>query len=153
MKSAIALTFASIAMLGLSAAASAEDTRPYDNGPVWDVSAIKTKPGHFDDYMKFVATSWRAEQEAAKAKGWVLDYKVFSVTDPRDNEPDVILAIEYKNMAVFDVSQDENDALMKKVFGSLPASNLSACAPSAGSLWVPASEDDRLVASGNSAGR
>ena len=106
--------------------AFADDARPYDNGPVWDFSMIQTKGGHFDDYMKFVATSWRAEQEAAKAKGWVLDYKVFSVTDPRDNEPDVILAIEYKNMAVFDVSQDENDALMKKVFGSLPASNKAA---------------------------
>ena len=106
--------------------AFADDARPYDNGPVWDFSMIQTKGGHFDDYMKFVATSWRAEQEAAKAKGWVLDYKVFSVTDPRDNEPDVILAIEYKNMAVFDVSQDENDAMMKKVFGSLPASNKAA---------------------------
>ena len=104
-------------------AAFAEDARPYDNGPVWDFSMIQTKGGHFDDYMKFVSTNWKTEQEAAKAKGWVLDYKVFSVTDPRENEPDIILAIEYKNMAVFDVSLDENEALMKKVFGSLPASN------------------------------
>lgn len=110
----------------LITAAMAEDARPYDNGPVWDFAMIQTKGGHFDDYMKFVSTQWRAEQEAAKAKGWVLDYKVFSVVDARDNEPDIILAVEYKNMGVMDTPLDENEALMKKVFGSLPASNKAA---------------------------
>ena len=85
MKSYLALALASAAMLATSAAALAQDARSYDNGPVWDVEAILTKPGHFDDYMKFVSTSWRAEQEAAKAKGLVLDYKVLAVTDPREN--------------------------------------------------------------------
>jgi hypothetical protein len=75
--------------------------------------------------MKFVSTSWRAEQEAAKAKGLVLDYKVLTVTDPRENEPDLYLMVEYKNMAAFDAPLDEQDALTKKVFGSLPAANKS----------------------------
>ena len=123
MKSIIALAFASAAMLATSATALAEDARPYDNGPVWDVSAILTKPGHFDDYMKFVSTSWRAEQEAAKAKGLVLDYKVLTVTDPRENEPDLYLMIEYKNMGAFDAPMDEQDAVTKKVFGSIAAAN------------------------------
>jgi len=120
--------FAALALVPALAltAAFADDARPYDNGPVWDFSMIQTKGGHFDDYMKFVATNWKAQQEAAKAKGWVLDYKVFSVTDPRDNEPDIILAIEYKNMGVFDVAIEEQEALTKKVFGSLPASNKAA---------------------------
>lgn len=110
----------------VTAAAFAEDARPYDNGPVWDFAMVQTKGGHFDDYMKFVSTAWKAQEDAAKAKGWVLDYKVFTVTDPRDNEPDIILAVEYKNMAAFDVSLDELDAVQKKVFGSLPASNKAA---------------------------
>ena len=122
MKSMIALAFASAAMLATSAAL-AQDAHPYDNGPVWDVEAVLTKPGHFEDYMKFVSTTWRAEQEAAKAKGLVLDYKVLTVTDPRENEPDLYLMIEYKNMAAFDVPLDEQDAMTKKLFGSLPAAN------------------------------
>ena len=125
MKSYLTLALATAAMLASSAAALAQDAHPYDNGPVWDVSAILTKPGHFDDYMKFVATTWRAEQEAAKAKGLVLDYKVLTVTDPRENEPDLYLMIEYKNMAAFDVPLDEQDAMTKKLFGSLPAANKS----------------------------
>jgi hypothetical protein len=123
MKSYIALAFASAAMLASSVAALAEDARSYDNGPVWDVEAILTKPGHFDDYMKFVATTWRSEQEAAKAKGMVLDYKVLTVTDPRENEPDLYLMVEYKNMAAFDVPLDQQDAVTKKIFGSMAAAN------------------------------
>jgi hypothetical protein len=124
MKSYIALAFASAALLA-SSAALAEDARPYDNGPVWDVEAILTKPGHFDDYMKFVATTWRAEQEALKAQGLVLDYKVLTVTDARENEPDLYLMVEYKNMAAFDTPLDQQDAMTKKIFGSLPAANKS----------------------------
>ena len=125
MKSYIALAFASAAMLASSVAALAQDAHPYDNGPVWDVSAILTKPGHFDDYMKFVSTTWRAEQDALKAQGLVLDYKVLSVADARENEPDLYLMVEYKNMAAFDTPLDEQDAVTKKVFGSLPAANKS----------------------------
>jgi hypothetical protein len=119
----IALAVAAASMLALSVAGSAQDARPYENGPVWDFSMILTKPGHFDDYMKFVDTTWKAEQEALKAKGTVLSYKVFNAVDPRDGEPDLVLAVEYKNMGVMDVSLDEQDVLMKKIFGSMPAAN------------------------------
>lgn len=121
MKSFVALAFVSAAMFATSA--MAEDARPYDNGPVWDFSMVLTKPGHFNDYLKFVDTTWKAEQEAQKAKGQVLAYKVFSTVDPRDGEADLVLAVEYKNMAVFDTSLDEQDAMTKKLFGSLPAAS------------------------------
>ena len=125
MKSFVTLAFASAALLGTSAAVLADDARPYDNGPVWDVSAVRTKPGHFDDYMKFLSITWRAEQEALKKKGVVLDYKILSAADPRDNEPDLYLMVEYKNMGAFDQPLDEQDALTKKLFGSMPAANKS----------------------------
>jgi hypothetical protein len=117
----LSLAIASAALLAVSVAASAEDARPYDNGPVWDVSGILTKPGHFDDYMKYVATNWRAEQEALKKAGLVLDYKVLTTQDARENEPDIWLMVEYKNMAAFDTPLDQLEAIDKKVFGSLAA--------------------------------
>ena len=124
MKNCIAPAAAFAAMLALPVVASAEDAaRSYDNGPVWQIAYIQTKPGHFDDYMKFVSTTWKAEQEAGKAKGWVLDYKVLAPQDPRDGEADLILMIEYKNMAVLDVPLDDVEAVDKKLFGSMTASN------------------------------
>jgi hypothetical protein len=48
-----------------------------------------------------------ALQEDSKRRGWVIDYKVLTAVDPRDNEPDLYLMVEYKNMAAMDVSLDQ----------------------------------------------
>ena len=124
MKKRIAVLLSAAALLAIPTLASAADpVRPYDNGPVWDVSAIQTKPGHFDDYMKYVSTTWRALNEELKKQGQVLDYKVLTVADPRDNEPDLYLLVEWKNMAAFDTPLDKQDALTRKVFGSVADAN------------------------------
>lgn len=117
---AAAIIFASVAA---TASAMAASDRPYSNGPVWDVAAIQTKDGHFDDYMKYLDTGWKAQQEALKKAGVVLDYKVLTVADPRDNEPDLYLMVEYKNMAAMDATPDEMDAVSAKVFGSVASAN------------------------------
>lgn len=124
MKKRIVVLLSAAALLGIpSLAWAADSARAYDNGPVWDVAAIQTKPGHFDDYMKYVATSWRALQEELKKQGQVLDYKVLTVADPRDNEPDLYLLVEWKNMAAFDTPLDKQDALTRKMFGSVADAN------------------------------
>ncbi|KRB52042.1 MAG: hypothetical protein V4514_15300 [Pseudomonadota bacterium] len=117
------------AILALTIGSSAQAqnaARTYDLGPVWQVSYIETKPGMFDDYMAYLNSTWRNIQEMDKKKGDVLDYRVLAVETPRDGEPDVILLIEYKNMAVFDRSLDEGDAIMTTAFGSVPKSNQAA---------------------------
>jgi hypothetical protein len=121
MKRVIAALAAAFALIALPAIAASD--RGYDNGPVWDVGSIQTKDGHFDEYMKFVTTTWKSQQEALKKAGYILDYKVYVVTDPRDNEPDIFLATKFKNMAAFDTSIDEMDAFMAKHFGSQEKSN------------------------------
>lgn len=115
-----ALIFASAAA---STSAMAASDRAYSNGAVWDVAAIQTKDGHFDDYMKYLDNGWKAQQEALKKAGVVLDYKVLTVADPRDNEPDIYLMVEYKNMAAMDATPDEMDAVTAKVFGSVASAN------------------------------
>ena len=113
--------------LGLSSAAMAQNApRTYDLGPVWQISYIETKPGMFDDYMSYLNSTWRSIQEAEKARGDVLDYRVLAIDSPRDGEADVILMIQYKNMAVFDRSLEEGEAVMAKAFGSVPKSNQAA---------------------------
>jgi hypothetical protein len=110
--------------LGASGAAQAQTAeRVYDNGPVWVISYIETKTGMFDDYMAYLSTKWRETNEIDKKAGYILDYKVLSVDSPRDHEPDVILMIEYKNMAAFDRPLAESEATSSKVFGSVVKSN------------------------------
>ena len=110
--------------LGASGAAQAQTAeRVYDNGSVWVISYIETKTGMFDDYMAYLSTKWRETNEIDKKAGYVLDYKVLSVDSPRDHEPDVILMVQYKNMAAFDRPLAESEATSAKAFGSVVKSN------------------------------
>jgi hypothetical protein len=119
-----ALIAAALALSGAAFAQTAE--RTYDNGPVWTIGYIETKPGMFDDYLAYLAGPWRSLNEAAKKRGDVLDYKVLAVDSPREHEPDVILLIEYKNMAVFDRSLAVLEKDANAVFGSNPQANQAA---------------------------
>jgi hypothetical protein len=95
----------------------------YSNGPVWDFADIQTKDGHFDDYMHWLATDWKHQEEALKKAGVIVDYKVFLVDHPRQNEPDIVLGQEYPNMATFDTPVAKQYALTAQIAGSIAKSN------------------------------
>ena len=112
--------FAALSLMTSAAIAAEDPDAPsFAKGPVWDYASIKTKDGHFDDYMKWLSTEWKAQQEAMKKAGYISSYKVLIVGDPRGDEPDIILATEYPNMAAFDRSVAEEYAFAKKTFGPL----------------------------------
>jgi hypothetical protein len=81
------------ALLASAPVFAADDAPAFEKGPVWDFAQIKTIDGHFDDYMKWVSTEWKAQQEALKKAGRIIDYKVYIVADPRQGEPDIILVL------------------------------------------------------------
>jgi len=129
MKTLLAAFAASTALAALPALA--DDAPPFEKGPVWDIGHIKTVDGHFDDYMKWVATEWKAQEEALKKAGVILDYKVYLVVDPRQGEPDILLAQEYKDMATaYDKPVADEYALQAKISGSIAKSNQEQAARS-----------------------
>ena len=69
----------------------------YTMGTVWQVSSIKVMPGQFENYMDFLAGNWRKEFEFGKKQGYVVSYHVFAVNNAREGEPDLMLAVEYKD--------------------------------------------------------
>ena len=83
-----------LAFSGLSATAYADEGRVYKDGPVIDVSYIRTKPGRFDDYMKFLSTTYRTLMEANKKAGLILDYAIYSATPRSPQDPDLLLVDE-----------------------------------------------------------
>jgi hypothetical protein len=110
---------AALALATSAASAQDADAPSFAKGSVWDYASIRTKDGHFDDYMKWLSTEWKAQQDALRKAGYVSSYKVMVVADPREGEPDIILATEYPNMAAFDRSVSEEYAFAKKTFGPL----------------------------------
>jgi hypothetical protein len=114
--------FAALTALAFTTAALA-DEHPYSEGPVVNVSKIRTVDGHFDDYMKFVATKWKQEQEVAKKMGDVLSYEVLTVEPRTPDDPDILLVIYFKNWAALDGSIAKGDAIAKAVDGSVAAAD------------------------------
>jgi len=104
----------------LSAHAMAQDhTRNWEEGTVWWVTNVQTKPNMMNAYVNDLNNVWRKFVEAQIEDGLAVSYKMFWMPFPRKDEPDLVLAVEYKNWAAFDAGQDYLDEQTAEVLGSL----------------------------------
>lgn len=69
----------------------------YTPGTVWNITNIQVEPGQMQRYLDYLAGDWKKTNEFGKKEGYVVSYHVFSVNNPRNGEPDLVLAIEYKD--------------------------------------------------------
>ncbi len=123
MRYSLAALAVSLTVAIVPAIAQDSDAPMFENGAVLDVASIQTKDGHFNDYMHWLATDWKRQEEAMKKAGVITDYHVWLVQNPRAGEPDIFLAQTYKNMAAFDMSQAQQYALQAKIAGSIAKSD------------------------------
>jgi hypothetical protein len=113
-----------LAALTLSTAAVA-DGQHWNDGPVVNAAYIRTVDGHFDDYMAWLATTWKKQQEASKKAGLITAYRVMVVEARGPNDPDVILITEFKNWAALDNLGSKFDSVTAQVEGSVEKANQS----------------------------
>jgi hypothetical protein len=115
------------ALLALAAFSSQiyADGRNWDDGPVVNVAYIRTVDGHFDDYMKWLATTYKQEQEAAKKAGLILSYRVMVVEARTPTDPDILLVTEFKNWAALDRLGGRFEKVLSQVEGSVDKANVS----------------------------
>jgi hypothetical protein len=112
--------------LALSSLGAWAEDHPFTEGQVVNVAAIRTEYGKFDDYMKFLDTTWKSLQEAAKKAGYITGYKVISVEPRGENDPDIYLVVYYKNWAALDNATAKSDEITKQVEGSNAVANQGA---------------------------
>jgi hypothetical protein len=112
-----------VTALSMSAVSSvlADDSKSYTEGPVTEVTSIRTKPGMFDAYMKWLDTTGKQLREDEKKAGLIIDYAVYSVTPRSPHDPDLFMTITYKNMAALDGLSDRIEPLQKKIWASRDA--------------------------------
>jgi hypothetical protein len=118
----ICITATVLAATTLATAAYA-DGRDWNDGPVINVASIRTVDGHFDDYMHWLATSWKKQEEALKKAGLITIYRVVVVEARTPQDPDVLLVQEYKNWAALDHLGGKADAVSEQLSGSLQKAN------------------------------
>jgi len=96
----------------------AQSDAPYTEGPVWQITMVKTKYGMGDEYLKGLAKTFKGTLEEAKKQGLVMDYKILlgDAATPRDF--DILLMTESKNMASLDNAREKFDPIARKVEGN-----------------------------------
>jgi hypothetical protein len=119
---AICATGALLSLAALATMAYA-DGRDYNDGPVQSVTFIRTVDGHFDDYMHWLATTYKKQQEAAKAAGIITSYQVLIAQPHNPQDADIILVVEYKNWATLDHLGSKLDQVSAKIEGSVEKAN------------------------------
>jgi len=92
--------------------------RPYRNGSVWDLEFIQIKPGMDPAYLGWVASDWKKEQEALKAQGIILSYKVMQTEGHTPGDWNLILMSEFKDLASLEVNEAKADAVAQQVSGN-----------------------------------
>lgn len=114
---ALAGMFAFAAITGSAQAAD----RPYTEGTVSVVSSIRTEPGQYENYMKYLATTYRQLMEEQKKAGHIVDWSVYSTRPRTPGDPDLYLLTTYKNLAAMDNLQDKVEAIQEKLLGNQEA--------------------------------
>ena len=109
------------ALLSLTALATIAqaDGRDWNDGPVVNVASIRTVDGHFDDYMHWLATGYKKQQEAAKKAGIITAYRVIVIEARGPNDPDILLVTEFKNWAALDGLGGKLDKISAQLQGSV----------------------------------
>ena len=106
-----------LSLVAVTGTALATD-RPYTEGPVSMVSSIRTEPGMFETYMKYLGTTYKQLMDEQKKAGIVLDYAVYQATPRGPDDPNLYLVVTYKNMAAMDDLANRTDAIQEKLIGN-----------------------------------
>jgi hypothetical protein len=123
--SRILCALGAVISLGSLATVAYADGRDWNDGPVQNVTFIRTVDGHFDDYMHWLATTYRKQQEAAKAAGLITRYEILVAQPHNAQDADIILITEFKNWAALDHLGSKLEQVSAKVEGSVDAANKS----------------------------
>lgn len=93
MKKIILLTLAFALMAG-SAVVAQEN---WTEGPVWGCASYRTKPGQFNNYMKWLRSNYLVTNTQAKEQGLIVDSKVLIRSPSSPADWDVLICTLHEN--------------------------------------------------------
>jgi hypothetical protein len=108
-----------VCLISIMAVNAIAADRPYTEGSVLNVVSVRTEPGMFEEYMKYLSGPYKQTMEEQKKAGIILDYAIYAA-DPRGpHDPDLYLVTVYKNMAALDDLNAKTDPIAEKIVGTL----------------------------------
>jgi hypothetical protein len=101
-----------------STTAKSGSNAPYTEGAVWTITMVKTKSGMSDDYLKQISQSVKPVMEEEKKQKLILDYKILDGDASSPHDFNILIMVQYPNMAALDGLRDKTDPIIEKVMGS-----------------------------------
>lgn len=92
-------------------------TAPYTEGSVWEITMVRAKAGMADDYLKNLAQAYKSTNDEAKKQGIIMDYKILIGDAANADDFDILLIVQYKNMAALDGLRERTDPIATKLIG------------------------------------
>jgi hypothetical protein len=117
MKKFIVLAVGSTFLMG--GLCRAQSDAPYTEGPVWQITMVKTKPGMSDDYLKGIAKTFKGTLDEAKKQNLIMDYKILIGECANPQDLDILVMTESKYLASLDNLRDKFDPIARKIEGDL----------------------------------
>lgn len=118
MKHLIALSFIALLLSVSIPVISSAQPAPFTEGTVWEITYVRIKPGMGDDYLRSLATTWKASNEEAKKQGLILSYKILSGDAANKDDWNLLLMTEHKNLASLDGFDEKFRAISSKIIGT-----------------------------------
>lgn len=107
---AFALSFFLIELFTITSIAQEHFT----DGNVRVVSFYRTKPGQFDNYLKYLRANFLPTQEEAKKQGLIEGYYILLNTPSSPDDWDIAIATLYKSFGdALDYNQSDEDKMKK----------------------------------------
>ena len=78
---------------------------------------VKTRSGLTDDYFKSITGSLKPVYEEEKKQKLILDYKILSGDAAGEHDFNVILMVEYPNLAALDGLREKTEPIIEKIIG------------------------------------
>ena len=91
---------------------------PYNEGPVWTLTMIKTKAGLADEYLKQITKTVKPVYDEEKKQKIILDYKILNGEASGPQDFNIMILVEYPNWAALDNLRDKMDPIVEKVMGT-----------------------------------
>ena len=105
--------------LGISSLCYAQSDAPYTEGPVWNITMVKVKPGMGDEYLKSLNKTLKLSLEEGKKQNLIVDYKILLGNAATPQDFDILVMVESKNMASQDNAREKFDPIARKLIGTI----------------------------------
>jgi len=90
---------------------------PDTEGPIWVMTFVKTKPGSNDEYLKSVSGLLKPIFDEEKKQKIILDYKILSGDAAGDHDFNIIVMVQYPNIAALNGLRERTEPLIDLIIG------------------------------------